>query len=501
MKIKENIIAIILTIFISVLVFFVGQKEETLAEPSSVYQVYLNGKTIGYLNSRDKFLDLINQKQEEIKKKYNVDKVYPPDGLKIEKISTYDEEIKTAEQIYSIIENTDAFTIDGYIVTIRYEDEDKEPIYIYTLKKEYFEDAFYNTIAAFVGSERLEQYKNNKQAEIADVGSKINNIYWDEKITVKEAYISVKEKIFTNEDDLSKYLLFGTTEEQKKYTVGNNDSIEGILNKNNLSIEEFLIANPNIPNQNALLAAGQQVSIGLISPIATIVHEEEVVENITNKYRTEYQDDDTMYKGETKVIQEGSNGMLKITENILYRNGDIENLVITKKEEIAPTVNKIVARGTKAYVNSGVYINTGTEEWYWPTISPYVITSRYGYRWGKHHNGIDISGTGFGSPIYSSTDGTVIATYSGCPNRGYYGSSCGNSWGNYIRIQTDDGSFTVIYAHIMSDIKVRVGQHVVRGEQIGLMGDSGSSTGTHLHFGIINNSTGSYVNPCQAVSC
>ena len=208
-----------------------------------------------------------------------------------------------------------------------------------------------------------------------------------------------------------------------------------------------------------------------------------------------------MYKGESKVLQEGSNGTLKITESILYRNGAIENLVITKKEEIAPAVNKIVARGTKSYSSGGTYINTGTEDWYWPTVSPYVITSGFKWRWGKHHNGIDISGSGFGSPIYSSTDGTVTVTYSSCPNRGYYGSSCGQSWGNYIRVLTDDGAYTVIYAHIIADIKVKPGDHVTRGQHIGYMGDSGSSTGTHLHFGIINNSTGSYLNPCGALSC
>lgn len=501
MKGKDTLISILITIVLSVLVFFMGANEETLAAPTSVYQVYLNGTTIGYLNSRDKFLDLVNQKQEEIKKKYGVDKVYPPSGLKIEKISTYDEEIKTAEQIYNIIENTEPFTIDGYIITIRYTEENKAPVYIYTLRKEDFQTAFYNTVAAFVGTEKLNAYKNNKQELISDTGSKIDNIYWDEKISVKEAYISVKENIFTNDSDLSKYLLFGTTEEQKQYTVGENDSIDDIIDKNNLSIEEFLIANPSIPNQNALLTKGQQVSIGLISPIVNIVHEEEVVENITNKFKTEYQNDDTMYKGESKVLQEGSNGTLKITESILYRNGAIENLVITKKEEIAPAVNKIVARGTKSYSSGGTYINTGTEDWYWPTVSPYVITSGFKWRWGKHHNGIDISGSGFGSPIYSSTDGTVTVTYSSCPNRGYYGSSCGQSWGNYIRILTDDGAYTVIYAHIIADIKVKPGDHVTRGQHIGYMGDSGSSTGTHLHFGIINNSTGSYLNPCGALSC
>lgn len=498
---KNAIISIFITLVLSIFVFFVGSKEETLAAPTSVYQVYLNGETIGYLNSRDKFLALVDEKQEEIKKKYNVDKVYPPTGLKIEKISTYDNEIKTAEEIYSIIENKEPFTIDGYIVTIKYDDENKAPIYIYTLKKEDFENAFYNTISAFVGTDNLNKYKENIQEEIKDIGSKVDSIYWEEKITIKEAFISVKENIFTNVNDLSKYLLFGTTEEQKKYTVKDNDSIDDILEKNNLSIEEFLIANPSIPNANVLLAKNQQVSIGLIAPIVTIIHEVELVENITNKFKTEYKDDNTMYRGDSKVIQEGSNGVSKITENIQYKNGAIEQLVITKTEEISPTVNKIVARGTKSYGGGSYeYINTGNEDWYWPTVSPYVITSRFGWRWGKHHNGIDISGCGFGSPLYSSTDGTVIATYSGCANRGYYGSTCGMGWGNYVRIQTSDGLYKIIYAHTLNEINVKVGDTVTRGQIIGYMGDSGSSTGTHLHYAI-QDMNGNYLNPCKVFSC
>ena len=238
----------------------------------------------------------------------------------------------------------------------------------------------------------------------------------------------------------------------------------------------------------------------MISPILEIIHEVEVVENINNKAITEYQEDKDMYVGQTKVIQEGVNGISKVTESIQYKNGEIEKLVITKSEEIKPTVNKIVAKGTKYYSNPSInyeYIPKGNDEWRWPTLSPYVITSPFAWRWGRHHNGIDISGTGFGSPIYAATEGTVIATYTSCPNQGYLGSMCGNSWGNHVRVSY--GEFEIIYAHMKSDIKVSVGQTITRSQHIGNMGNSGSSTGTHLHFSILKN--GSYINPCAVFSC
>ena len=500
MKLKDNVIALLITIILGVFILFVSTKGEALVSPLDVFRVYLNGKTIGYIESKDELLSIIDDKQNEIKNKYNIDKVHPPTGLKIEKVSTYNDNISSALNIYQIIEKNEPFTIDGYTITIKYTEDNKKPIYIYTLKKEYFEDAFYNTISAFVGAEALDNYKNNTQLDIKDEGERIESIYWDEDVTIKKSLISVKENIFTSSEDLSKYLLFGTTEKQKSYIVREGDTITDIVDKNNLSIEEFLVANPNIPDKDILLTSGQEVSIGLIEPVVTVVHEKEVVENIIDKYETEYKTDSSLYYGTNKTIQEGQNGKSKVTEKIQFKNGEIIQLLITKSEEITPTINKIIARGTKSYGNYGYTYNPEpvSGDWYWPTIKPYIITSRFGWRWGKHHNGIDISGCGFGSPIYSATEGTVVEIETSCANVGWYGSSCGSYWGNHVMVSYN--GYKVVYAHLRQDIKVSIGQTVSRGQKIGTMGSSGSSTGTHLHFGIVN-PNGDYINPCSVYSC
>ena len=56
-----------MTLILSMLLFFIGAKKETLAAPVDVYEVYLNGESIGYLNSEDEFLKLVDNKQNEIK--------------------------------------------------------------------------------------------------------------------------------------------------------------------------------------------------------------------------------------------------------------------------------------------------------------------------------------------------------------------------------------------------------------------------------------------------
>ena len=111
-----------------------------------------------------------------------------------------------------------------------------------------------------------------------------------------------------------------------------------------------------------------------------------------------------------------------------------------------------------------------TGDYSWPTNSPFIITSRFEYRWGTFHKGIDISGTGYKSPIYAIADGEVYST-------GY-----GKNEGNYIVIKHSEKLYSQ-YMHL-SYIGVSKGQHVKREQRIGGMGSTGFSTGIHLHLGI-----------------
>lgn len=113
------------------------------------------------------------------------------------------------------------------------------------------------------------------------------------------------------------------------------------------------------------------------------------------------------------------------------------------------------------------------------------ITSGVGPRWGKNHGGVDIAS--YAAPnIIASKGGTVIyaTPNGGTYGVGYYGSTDGGGYGNYVMIQHDDGYITV-YAHMAAGtITVSTGDKVEQGQIIGKMGTSGSSTGIHLHFEI-----------------
>ena len=87
--------------------------------PQNVYRVYLKGKSLGLIESKEDLEKYINKKQSEIKKKYNVDKVYPPKDLDIVKERTFSKKLNTIEEIYNEIKDESPFTISGYIIKIK----------------------------------------------------------------------------------------------------------------------------------------------------------------------------------------------------------------------------------------------------------------------------------------------------------------------------------------------------------------------------------------------
>ena len=116
------------------------------------------------------------------------------------------------------------------------------------------------------------------------------------------------------------------------------------------------------------------------------------------------------------------------------------------------------------------------------------ITSPFGYRESPttgastYHQGVDLD-TGTGWPVWATRAGIAYTAY-------------GSAAGNYVVVDHQDG-FKSIYMHL-SGFSVSSGTVVSAGQQIGLTGSTGVSTGDHLHFGISYN--GVYVNPCLYVN-
>jgi murein DD-endopeptidase MepM/ murein hydrolase activator NlpD len=117
----------------------------------------------------------------------------------------------------------------------------------------------------------------------------------------------------------------------------------------------------------------------------------------------------------------------------------------------------------------------------WPVPGNYYVSSGVGARWGTYHKGLDITGDS-GTAICAAEAGTVVTVNNSCTHN--YGKSsscgCGGGYGNFVIIDHGNG-FLTLYGH-MTKALVSVGDTVKQGEQIGTMGTTGYSTGTHLHF-------------------
>lgn len=117
--------------------------------------------------------------------------------------------------------------------------------------------------------------------------------------------------------------------------------------------------------------------------------------------------------------------------------------------------------------DSEEYLPSAFDGYIWPAQG--VLTSGYGWRWGRLHRGIDIAAP-VGTPVVAAAPGEVISA-------GWHG-----GYGNLIKLEHLDGSVT-LYAHNNRNL-VSHGQQVAQGEQIAEMGTTGRSTGSHLHFEI-----------------
>ncbi|MDV4145588.1 MULTISPECIES: M23 family metallopeptidase [Shimia] len=117
-----------------------------------------------------------------------------------------------------------------------------------------------------------------------------------------------------------------------------------------------------------------------------------------------------------------------------------------------------------------------------PVKSAYRFTSGFGMRWGRMHKGSDFAAK-HGTPIYATADGVVVHA------------DWLSGYGRLVKIKHDFGIETR-YAHL-SKFRVKKGQRVSRGDHIGDMGNSGRSTGTHLHYEIRLN--GRAVNPMNFI--
>ena len=161
-----------------------------------------------------------------------------------------------------------------------------------------------------------------------------------------------------------------------------------------------------------------------------------------------------------ETVQQGCAGTAQVTAKIETVDGEERTRTILARTVLRQATNEIVEVGTR---NVGI----GTGEFAVP-LNSYTFTSAFKYRWGRLHGGVDLA-VDEGTPVYAADNGKVIVA-----------EDSGNGYGSYIILDHQNG-FKTLYGH-NSQLLVSVGDVVGKGEKIALSGNTGNSTGPHLHF-------------------
>ncbi len=269
------------------------------------------------------------------------------------------------------------------------------------------------------------------------------------------------------------------------YTVRDGDTPSGVASKFDVTTSELRALNPGV-NFN-VFKVGTKLTISSEVSFVRVEIIKVVERNESTPYETETVESSNLFRGDKRVIRKGVKGTDKVTYLVTYVDGvQTESKEIDRVTLVNP-INEKVQVGTKkpsVYGSSGGnYEVISKGKFVWPVSGLYTITSYYGNRRSGFHTGIDISGgNASGKLVLAADSGTVeLVKFS---NRSY---------GNQVVINHGNGVKTR-YAHMLDgSISVSVGQKVSRGQAIGRVGNTGNSSGAHLHFEVIVN--GNTVNP------
>ncbi len=237
----------------------------------------------------------------------------------------------------------------------------------------------------------------------------------------------------------------------KKYAQGADVINEDIsISSDKLAVNQQLVSKDELAKRfYAQLEEEEVVSVVTLIPGRTIKKELPM--------ETIYVEDSTLYVGESKVLVEGEPQTREITVvNTVSANGDTSQRIM-ENEIVEDAVPRIIAVGT---MERPAYIMP---------VQDYVFTSPFGQRWGRAHEGVDLA-VPTGTVVAAAADGVVIQS--------------GENGGYGISIYVDHGNGIITrYGHL-SQAYAQVGRKVKQGETIGLSGNTGNSTGPHLHFEI-----------------
>ncbi|MBR5265607.1 MAG: peptidoglycan DD-metalloendopeptidase family protein [Clostridia bacterium] len=405
-------------------------------------EVFIDGESYGFVDSRDEVLAVIHQVENEtaeyLGRPYNLNADITYDFAYMQRDRMIDpEDLKT--RLFSGLNEISTkyvLLLDGEIV------------------------------GAHTSKTSLELLKQKVLEAKTPDDSEMHTTFLQE-ITIEER--TVANSLIKTIEQMEKELM-ANTREVLTHSVVKGDTFSTIAEQYGISTQTLKKLNPDI--EETKIQIGAEIRVAAAVPVLSVKSTQTITYTEDIAYDVEVEYSDSMYKTQSKIKQKGQVGTEEVVADVIYIDGTEVERVELSRTVIEEPVKEIKVVGTKKPP-----AKSATGSFRWPTSGR--ISSKYGYRWGgEFHNAIDIA-TASGTPIVAADGGTVtLAKWNG-------------NYGYCVVIDHGNG-YTTLYAH-SSKLLVSKGQKVAKGEKIALVGSTGRSTGPHLHFEVKKN--GRNINP------
>ncbi len=403
----------------------------------SAYEYSYNGRVLGVVKNQEDVLKLLDVVNEKLTKEYNTEvKIDRNLDIVFDRVISVNREIDISEEVLKKLTYMQDMKANAYGIYINGNRE-----VIIPSKQEANE---------ILDSIKTRYISNSGSSEYESIG-------FAENIEIKE--VQTKLGRIQNSEDALKKILTGAVQ-TKVHIVEPGDTFSGVAKK--YGINSGVLSDSNLGINPERLSIGQEIVLTQAVPLITVqtVEVATYMEPIAFEKTTE--NSSTMYKGEQSVKVRGITGEKEVVARIIKNNGREVSKTELKATVIEEPVQEVMLVGTKALPSlqgSGTYI--------YP-----VLGARLTQRYSSYHRAIDLA-LPVGNKIRASDGGTVISA-------GYSG-----SYGYVVRIN-HGGNRVTLYAHC-SRILVKAGEKVYQGQHIANSGNTGRSTGPHVHFEVIIN--------------
>jgi murein DD-endopeptidase MepM/ murein hydrolase activator NlpD len=410
----------------------------------SAYEYMYNGKPLGFVKDKDIVYSTVGLVGDKLSEAYEAQiKIDPQKDISFRRVYVSGEKMDGHEDVLHHLTYMKDMKVTGYAIVA-----DGEKLAVLDSAE---------TAEALLGTVK-DQYTEGADG----VEREYKSIGFAENVQIKE--VDTKLANLEDPDTVLDYILTGAVEQQV-HVVVKGETLSDIAKANGLKTAELMQLNPEIVPER--MQIGAEVKLERIVPLVTVETVEVASYLEPVPYGIVYEDTSAMYQGEQTVKLAGTNGERRVTAEITKQNGFETGKKELESMTLAEPSSQVVLVGTKAVPP---LIGLGYFEY--PTRGR--LSSRFGMRWGRHHNGIDLASPS-GTAIRAADGGKVVFS-------GWNGAL------GYTVIIDHGANRETLYGHC-SKLLVSKGDKVYQGQHIANVGNTGNSTGPHLHFEVHINGT------------